>query len=171
MSAPRSEETKRKISESVRLAHAENPRSEASREKISAGLVKAHREGRAGGYTKGNKLTLRRGVEDLRRCMRLANQACLGKHGFGRMHIGRPDHACAKHWVVESPDGVRYEFDNLQEWCRANEHLLPVCGEKYRKPLWQRAADGISSQTRRETSRWRGWQLVTVGEQHNPSDD
>lgn len=163
-----SEETKQRIAESVRSAHAQNPRSETSLAKMRASLIKAHAEGRAGGFKKGNKLSLLRGIADLQRCVRIAQQACIGKHGFGKMHIGLPDHIFAKYWVIESPDGMRYECENLLAWCRENEHLLPVDDAKYKQPLWRRAAMGIGKQALKETRlQWRGWRLITVGKSPN----
>ena len=159
------EETKRKIAESVKRGHALNPRKTESLEKISASLRLAHAEGRAGGYHKGNKLALLRSRDDLQRCARIAQQSCIGKHGFGKMYLGRPDHNFAKSWIFESPEGEQIECNNLLEWCRQNEHRFPPDDQQYRQPLWHRAAMGIGRQasTKDPRSHWHGWILVQVG--------
>lgn len=158
-------ETRMKIAESLRRVHAENPRSESSRRKSSASMALAHAEGRAGGFRSGNRLALLRGVNDLRRCVRIAQQACVGKHGFGKMHLGRQDHAFAKSWIFKSPGNERIECSNLLEWCRRNEHRFPPDDHPRRMPLWRRAAMGIGKQasTADPRNQWRGWRLEQVG--------
>lgn len=158
-------ETKQKIAESVRLGHIHNPRTEQSRKKSSMSLRLAHAEGRAGGFRKGNKCTLLRTHDDLLRCVRIAQRTCIGKHGFGKMHIGRTDHVFAKSWIFESPEGERFECSNLLEWCRQNEHRFPLDDRPYKRPLWYRAAMGIGRQAAAKDPRrqWHSWVLVQAG--------
>ena len=87
---------------------------------------------------------------------------------IGRRQQGRPDHVSAKHWVIESPERIRYEFANLTEWCRQNEHLFPPDTEEFKKPLWARAAHGIHQQAsvyNPHPSQWKGWRLISVTRQ------
>jgi hypothetical protein len=94
----------------------------------------------------------------------------LGGHGRGRAMRDRPDHGSAKHWIVRAPNNLLYEFDNLQAWCRANEHLLlPDMTPWAKLPLWRRAAGGFSHQLNKRgkaTHHWRGWILVSCVERY-----
>lgn len=85
--------------------------------------------------------------------------ARIGTHGFGKCEIGRLDHARAKSWTVQSPDGKRYSFQNLEEWCRSNEHLFYDDECAYKKPLYARAANGM-----RGKPSWRGWITIECGD-------
>ena len=82
----------------------------------------------------------------------------IGAHGLGRMHIGRPDHPQAKEWTIQSPDGKRYTFPNLLEWCRQNEHLFDDDEREYKTPLPRRAESGMA-----QHPSWRGWIVIDRG--------
>lgn len=157
------EETKRKIAESVRRGHALHPRQKESLEKLSTSLQLAHAEGRAGGFRKGNSLGAKRKPESVQKALAAGMAVVVGSHGFGRGKRGIPDHCCAKHWVFESPDGDRYECDNLYEWCRSHEDMFEDDGRDYRMPLWDRAANGIArgASSCDPRPQWRGWVLIS----------
>jgi len=95
-------------------------------------------------------------------------KALTGTHGFGRDARDRPDHHKALHWIIRDPRGVIHEFDNLQSWCRANEHrFLPDERPMSKLALWQRAVGGFNNLQRTDGKaghQWRGWTLVSVME-------
>lgn len=85
-----------------------------------------------------------------------------GCHGLGRVHTGRLDHFSAKEWIIQSPDGKRYNFSNLAEWCRQNEHLFDDDGGDYKLSLCQRAKFGLLNAAHRSGS-YRGWIVIDHG--------
>ena len=91
-----------------------------------------------------------------------------GSHGFGRAARDRKDHCKAMHWIVRAPNGVIYEFDNLQSWARANVSLLlPDMAPASKLPLWYRFVLGMNNLQRTDGKgghSWRGWTLVSVME-------
>lgn len=93
-----------------------------------------------------------------------------GCHNYGRAARDNPKHFNAKHWVIRSPEGIIYEFDNLQMWCRANESLfLPDDKPDAKLPLWHRAVSGFNGMIRRDRKAqhaWKGWTLVSSIEMH-----
>jgi hypothetical protein len=95
--------------------------------------------------------------------------AITGTHGFGRGAKDAPNHAKAHHWILRSPLGTIYEFDNLQSWARKNESLfLPDDYPDATLPLWKRFVSGINNQQRKDkkaTTSWRGWTMVSNIEQ------
>lgn len=88
-----------------------------------------------------------------------------GTQGYGRGSRDRLDHFNALHWVVEYITGERYEFDNLQSWARAHEHLfLPDDRPKSKLPLWQRFVSGMNGIRQKHQYVWKGWRLISVKE-------
>ncbi len=89
-----------------------------------------------------------------------------GTHNFGRAARDRLDHCKALHWIIRCPNGIIYEFDNLQSWCRANEwRFMPDANPQSKLPLWRRAVGGFNNQQRcddKASHHWRGWTLVSV---------
>lgn len=96
------------------------------------------------------------------------SKSLIGTHGFGRGAKDRLDHWKALHWVVRDSRGVIHEFDNLQAWCRKNEHrFLPDTFQNAKLPLWKRAVGGFNDMQRTDkkgTHQWKGWTLVSVKE-------
>jgi hypothetical protein len=66
-----------------------------------------------------------------------------------------------KRWTLRMPSGDKWSFSNLHEWCRLHANLLEKDGpgEKYKKPLWLRAAQGLSL-----NGQWKGILVLAVGE-------
>jgi hypothetical protein len=90
-----------------------------------------------------------------------------GTHGYGRAARDNPEHSSAKYWVILSPDGVEYEFNNLESWCRNNEHLFEDRRPYSKLPLWRGAQLGINGLMRtdgKEALSWYDWRVVTRGD-------
>jgi len=86
-----------------------------------------------------------------------------GKHGYGRAAIDNINHFMSHKWRIVSPSGKRYEFLNLQSWCRKNESLFfPDERPESSTPLWRRAVGGFNNMQRTDRkgqTHWRGWTL------------
>lgn len=148
------EETKKKIAESVRDAHRRSPRTDETKAKISSKVKSAYSRGDKIGFQKGNKCGSLRTPESVKKSVDACIERNTGSGGHGRMHIGRPDHVFALHWVIESPEGERFEFDNLNEWCRKNEWRFDP-EPPAKRPLWERASRGMSGKPQ-----WKGWRVI-----------
>lgn len=78
-----------------------------------------------------------------------------------------PENAMAKSWVIQSPDGVIYNIDNLKLWSEQNAEMLPS------SPL--RFADGIrrikvsltGKRAKNCSYQYRGWHLLSWSEENN----
>ena len=154
-----SEQTRKKIAESVRLSHLLKPRSADSLQKMRAALILAHKEGRAGGFKKNNNLGSLRKPDSVKKAAAASKSVCLGSHGFGCMERGLSDHLFAKQWHIKSPEGRSYRFANLLEWCRRNESLFGFDNGAFKAPLWDRVSSGLSGK-----GQWYGWRVVEVGD-------
>lgn len=163
--APLSEESRRKIAASLRLAHLLHPRSAELRKKSSDSTRQRYADGHKFGFKPGNRFGGGiRTPESIKLAVEASNAVCRGAHQFGRMKRGRPDHAMAYRWVIESPGGMRYDISNLLEWCRQHESLLPSGESSYKQPVWRRSANGLYRQIHSKDPRcqWRGWRVLRV---------
>ena len=134
----------------------ENPAIRA-RLKFSEARKKKHSES-----LKGHKTT--------NETRRKISHAHIGIPTTGKAAKDRPDHASAKHWIVRSPTGVIYEFDNATSWARKNEHLFwPDENPGSILPLWRRFVKGVQAQTRprQAPTHWNGWTLVSITERES----
>lgn len=133
---------------------------------IGRKLSDEHKARSASGLFRYEQLTLE---QKAKRNSAIAKQR-IGCHNYGRAARDRLDHFNAKHWVIRSPEGITYEFDNLQSWCRANESLfLPDDHPGAKLPLWHRAVSGFNGMIRRDAKAqhaWKGWTLVSSIERH-----
>lgn len=139
--------------------------------KIAESLRRAWKEGRmnGGGFQPGNKCGGL--VKDRAPIVRAALAVTKGSNGFGRTREGNPEHVFARQWVLESPDGERFEFSNLREWCRQNEDRFYTEPGISKKPLWVIASNGIRNAipgNKHGRYSWRGWVVVSVEPPKNP---
>lgn len=149
------DETKRKIADGVRKYHKEHPRTKETRAKLSMAEKTRHATGKSGGFKAHNKAGTMRTKEGRLRAHEACMKAVIGSHGFGCMEKGKPDHLFALHWVIQDPDGERYTFDNLDEWCRQNEHLFDP-SPTAKTPLWKLASKGLAGKRK-----WKGWVTIS----------
>jgi hypothetical protein len=167
MNFMRSIQSRQKTSESIKKWHQQNPFSKETKTKISLSVAMAHKENRAGGFKKGNELNKRRTAETIAKSLAACRIAVIGSNGFGKMKRGLQDHIFCKHWIIESPEEERFEFNNLLEWCRVNVNLFPPDLHKCKKPLYHRAAMGICRQLKKEKyprTHWKGWRLIKMSD-------
>jgi hypothetical protein len=152
-----SEETRRKIAESVKRAHKTNPRTKTTRQKLSSAMLKLHKRGQGAGFGKGNRLGALRKPESVKKAFQACMAVVIGSHGFGCMEKGRTNHLFAKSWVIKCPNNKTYRCSNLLEWCRLNEAMFGQDGKKFTAPLWDRVASGLSGK-----GKWYGWRVISV---------
>lgn len=62
-------------------------------------------------------------------------------------------------WTIQSPDGVTFQFRNLNLWLRVHADILPGTIEQARAGLMQikRSKEG---KTKRPVGSWKGWKLI-----------
>jgi len=91
------------------------------------------------------------------------SESLIGHAGFGKCKRGIPDHAMANWFKVRNcATGEIYEFSNLSEWARKNEWLFYDDYPHSRSPFWKRIAAGISklAALNGEQASSRGFELL-----------
>lgn len=85
-------------------------------------------------------------------------------HGLGKNQRGSLEHSHAKTWKVRDPFGKEYEFINLREWARQNEHLFEDDRPESRMPFAARIAAGLKNIHRprkpNAPTHYKGWTVV-----------
>lgn len=135
-------EQARKISELKKIQFAEHPINQETKRRMSESSKKAFQEGRK--KTPENFL----GAGALK---------TKGSHGFGRNQKDRIDHYEAKLWIIKSPENQTFEISNLHAWARANESIFDDGLRELKLPCWQRFCVGMGS-----WHQWKGWAVVSV---------
>jgi hypothetical protein len=77
--------------------------------------------------------------------------------------VGMPDHLAAKAWIIRDPYGNTFQFSNLMEWARQNQHRFHDDRPESRAPFWKRIAGGISDLLNKKgrSCSYRGWTAVS----------
>lgn len=181
VSKPMSEETKKKLSESLRRKWASGERKRNPKSgyvKSAKSLKKAHKEGRISlppkevrvdRSRKGGETMTAKKLKSIRTTAK-KRRGVPGVGGSGASELNAHSHQ----WTIRSPKGEIYRFTNLSHWARHNERLfLPDGRPTSKKPLWQRIANGIAMlyEVNGRCCSYRGWTAVSRLELVNWGDD
>ena len=69
----------------------------------------------------------------------------------------------AKSWVIVSPDGEKYEINNLALWAREHEEILPGSARQFADGI-RRIKQSIQGKRKRPAYQYKGWTLESWSE-------
>lgn len=81
--------------------------------------------------------------------------------------IGAENYWCAKHWVIESPDGNIYECDNLMHFIRENRGLFDGTARQAFDGFQKIKATQEGKRPKSPSKSWKGWKLISCTENIN----
>lgn len=75
-------------------------------------------------------------------------------------------HINAKSYVIMSPDGKKYEINNLALWCKENADILPSPPELFRAGIYDIKRSQLGNR-KNPLSSYKGWTLISFSESNN----
>lgn len=73
--------------------------------------------------------------------------------------------AIAKSWVIQSPDGERYEVNNLDLWAREHSNILPGTPLQFSDGI-RKIKMTLQGKRKRGCYQYKGWMLIDWSEEN-----
>ena len=85
------------------------------------------------------------------------------REGFTKKirEIRPEDHWCAKHWVIQSPNGENYECDNLMNFIKTHPDLFDGTPKQAYDGFQKIKATEEGKRPKAPARSWKGWHLIS----------